>query len=276
MTDGSASGPVSDDPRVAAVHEEPGGKGLAHSSLTDREYWREYWSGKEGLAETVSRSIIFHDLFESCLANANVRTAIELGGFPGRYLAFLARFFEVDVTLLDFVADQTLLRRLEEANRLAPGTIRLVEGDLFTWEPQQKYDLVYSVGLIEHFPDTDAIIRHHVRLLNEGGVLLIIIPNLRGVNGLFQRVFDRHNFEAHYLGCMDPAYLREICAHAGLRDVRGGYHLRFGLWIQKPHDRSLWVRTATSTANLVGRAAFRFGPRTSRLGSPFIYVTGRC
>jgi 2-polyprenyl-3-methyl-5-hydroxy-6-metoxy-1,4-benzoquinol methylase len=39
-----------------------------------------------------------------------------------------------------------------------------------------QYDLVYSIGLIEHFPDKSDIVHAHVRLVRPGGLLLLYVP----------------------------------------------------------------------------------------------------
>lgn len=41
-----------------------------------------------------------------------------------------------------------------------------------------EFDLVYSLGVIEHFNDTEKAIREHKRVLKPGGTALIVVPNL--------------------------------------------------------------------------------------------------
>lgn len=244
-------------------------------ALSDRAFWEEFWRSKPDLAQEVPRDIVLHDLFEAVLRDGTHRDAIELGGFPGSYSVFLARYFGLDVTLLDFVVDRGIFASLLERNGLVPDAVQLIESDLFDFSTDRRWDLVFSLGLIEHFRDTEAVLRKHVALLSDNGTLLVTVPNLRGLNGLFQRVFDRECYDTHNLECMDPDYLAELLEGLGLRDVRAGYHLRFGLWLEESSGRGPLVRALEKAASLAGRAAFRLGPPTSRAGSPFIFATGR-
>ena len=40
-----------------------------------------------------------------------------------------------------------------------------------------SFDIVYSMGLIEHFENPTEVIDEHIRLLNKEGFLIILIPN---------------------------------------------------------------------------------------------------
>jgi ubiquinone/menaquinone biosynthesis C-methylase UbiE len=41
-----------------------------------------------------------------------------------------------------------------------------------------EFDLVYSLGVIEHFNDTARAVTEHIRVLKPGGKALIVVPNL--------------------------------------------------------------------------------------------------
>lgn len=246
----------------------------ASPALTDRAYWRGYWRAKtEQLVAEVPRSLLFHDVFAALLAQAAPRSAIELGGFPGRYSVYLARYFDLDVTLLDFFVDRELLGQIERANGLDPGRVKVIEADVLAYTPERTYDLVYSVGLIEHFTDLEGILAKHLAFLAPAGTLLILLPNLRGVNGVYQRLLDRRNFATHHLECMDLERLERAARSVGFQDPRASYVNRFGVWVQDLGDRSPWVRATQHVVSFLGHAVFRLGPKTSRLGSPFIQLT---
>jgi SAM-dependent methyltransferase len=46
-----------------------------------------------------------------------------------------------------------------------------------------QFDLVYSLGLIEHFSDFADAVAAHARLVKPSGVLVLGVPNYRGLNG---------------------------------------------------------------------------------------------
>jgi len=44
-----------------------------------------------------------------------------------------------------------------------------------------SFDIVFSMGFIEHFSDLDSIVGKHVELLKKHGILLLGVPNYRGI-----------------------------------------------------------------------------------------------
>jgi len=246
-----------------------------NESLTDKEFWRTYWQRRRDLVHEVPESILFSDLFKTAVDQYGVTTALDLGGFPGHYCVFLERYLGVKTTLLDFVIEREMLEDLKKLNGLGAGSIAVIEQDLLSKAPECKFDLVYSLGLIEHFADTKRMIEIHARALNEDGVLLIGIPNFRGLNGAFQRTFDRENYLKHDIGCMDPKLLERLCKELGFQEVRSWYEMKFGLWLEDPESKSGVARFAEKAARFAGKAFFRLVPVTGKLGSPYIFVTAR-
>jgi len=61
----------------------------------------------------------------------------------------------------------------------------IVCGDIFKTPFKKKFDIVFSVGLIEHFDNPKLILEKHVELLKPGGLLICIIPNFIGFQGNF-------------------------------------------------------------------------------------------
>jgi len=45
----------------------------------------------------------------------------------------------------------------------------------------EKFDIVFSFGLIEHFDNPNNILKKHVDLLKLGGLLICIVPNVCGL-----------------------------------------------------------------------------------------------
>ena len=75
--------------------------------------------------------------------------------------------------------------------------------DFFNFSTDRKYDIVFSLGFIEHFNNTRDVILRHVDLLASSGLLLIVLPNLLGLNGWIQRRFDKENYDVHNLKSME-------------------------------------------------------------------------
>ena len=245
------------------------------NQLTDRAFWVNYWEHKTELSVSIPANYLFHQQLQNIITKNKVKTAIELGGFPGYYAVFLRKYFKLDVTLLDYFVHPPITRELLKSNGLQETDIHIVETDLFNYTPEQQYDLVLSCGLIEHFHDTADIISRHIAFVKPGGTLFITLPNFKALNGWFQKKFDLENYNKHNINCMDPALLADICKRAGLEVVQSRYFGNFSLWLENEQEKPRAVQLFKKTVWLAGKLLTKIIPFNSRQLSPYIIVEAR-
>jgi SAM-dependent methyltransferase len=243
--------------------------------LTDRQFWVNYWESKTGLSVNIPANYLFHKELAQLIEGQKVKTAIELGGFPGYYAVFLKKYFKLDVTLLDYFVHQPVTNSLLAANNLKESDIHIIETDLFNHQEVQKYDLVLSCGLIEHFNDTADIIQRHIDFLKPGGTLLITLPNFKALNGWFQKSFDKDNYDKHNIDCMDPDLLASIARQAGLEVIQSKYFGYFSIWLENEQQKPLSVRLFKKSAWLLGKVFTKVFAFNSKQLSPYIILEAR-
>lgn len=188
--------------------------------LTDESFWDDYWEGLQ-LPQEVRRSEsssavnAILDVFERYLPRGPGLTALEIGGAPGGWLAYVHRTFGYEIHCLD--SSPVGCDKTRENFALLGLPVHVHPVDLFddavTLPP---FDVVFSGGLIEHFADLDRIVERHLRFLRPGGHLLLICPNFRGV----------------YCGCMRRLAPTFLARHnLDVMDARrwDGFERRFGL-----------------------------------------------
>jgi SAM-dependent methyltransferase len=155
-------------------------------------------------------------------------TVVEIGSAPGEHLAKLSQTFGLVPYGIEYSDGGVEVNRaVFAAHGLPPENV--VQLDFFSDECLLRYrehfDVVVSRGFIEHFEDPSRVVDRHLELLKPGGLLIITIPNLRGVNraltGLFHpELIPMHNLEimakAPFLRLFDPAKVRTlVCAYVG-------------------------------------------------------------
>jgi 2-polyprenyl-6-hydroxyphenyl methylase/3-demethylubiquinone-9 3-methyltransferase len=145
------------------------------------------------------------------------RRALEVGCAPGAWMALLGRRFGLDVAGCDLsplgvAATRENLRRLGVAGSVEEACVfRLAD------ESPARFDLVYSLGVVEHFDDLAAIVRAHARLCAPGGVVVVTAPNLRGLSGALYRRASPTLLDSHRV--VTPAELRSAARAAGLEPL---------------------------------------------------------
>ena len=201
------------------------------AALTGAAYWDRYWSGVTLPREHrhTPRAHYLNailDVFDRWLPEDGDMTAAEIGGAPGQYLAYLHRSHGYRVACIDF-SDIGCAKTVENLRLLGiPGDVIRADitadvGDL------PDFDVVYSLGLIEHFAERGRVVANHARLVRPGGYLVLGVPNFRGLTGWFMRTLAPSTYATHEIGAMDLDGWREFERALGLRvlwkDYVGGF-----------------------------------------------------
>lgn len=250
----------------------PSGEDLGGANLTDRTFWKNFWESKKDLIFAIKPDYYFGNIMGKLIAEKGIKTAIELGGFPGYYATYLKKYQHLDTTLFDYYIDEDIINRLLEKNGLKSGDVHIIESDLFKYQPEQQYDLVASFGLIEHFSDTKDIIERHLPFLKPGGVLFVTLPNFKSVNGWVQRKFDRSNYDKHYIESMNLKLLADYCRQLGLKEVESYYHGKFSVWLENRAEQSGTVKALVKSIWWAGKIFTKLVPIETKTLSPYIVL----
>lgn len=197
---------------------EPGptNHGTAMSSvqaLTTSKHWDNYWEAARLPVEIIKGSqtstTAILDVIDRFVASDSPLSVLEVGGAPGGYLVHLWREFGHDVCVLDNSPVGIGLTRRNFLLLGIPGDV--LQRDLFAPDrPIPQFDVVFSLGLIEHFDDTESVVAAHLEYLKPGGTLIVGCPNFRGVNLALLRRLSPSMLEWHNLDAMDISRWRQF------------------------------------------------------------------
>jgi SAM-dependent methyltransferase len=178
------------------------------SSITPKRYWDEYWEGSKSSLPTYDSSAgLFYSyklLFDYCFEKAKLQrgsdrlSVLDCGCGDGLILRFLAEEFEgLEIHGVEYSdAIESAARLSEKLDQ----QFNLIHGDLFEVFDESyrdTFDVVLSVGLIEHFDEPELVLAKLTTILKVGGVLISIIPNFNGVYNSLWRLYDSRNYAHH-------------------------------------------------------------------------------
>ena len=254
--------------------------------LTNADYWEEaVWK-----KQRPRRLILYRDydfelvrLLHRIAPGRNPRV-LEVGAGGSLILPYLAKHEGFRATGIDYSFSGC---RLAAENFHMQGTGGDVVCDDFLQTSIQagRFDLVYSLGLIEHFDDLQSVVRIHLNYVRPGGLLLLVSPNLQGVFGKSLRRLAPSLLARHRV--FGPAELSEAFHCAGIEGVKTGYlgSVYFTLgkdadWVylrEWPGVLRTLVYGAARFANASISLAFRVSPwhPHSRAFSTGFYAYGR-
>jgi len=194
-------------------------------NIVQRSFWENdyYWAGAT-LPCRADMSFAFdRSLARALCAHAAVepgQQVLEVGCAPAKWLIFYAERFGARVAGIEYSAKGARLSRENLAAAGAEGVV--YETDFFSADPR-PYDLVVSIGFVEHFDDPAAALARHLDFVAPGGRLAVGVPNLIGCNGWLQRLAEPGYLALHNQAAMRPSLYRNFARDHDLQLAHLGY-----------------------------------------------------
>ena len=278
--------------------------------LTDQEYWNAYWSDAKALggnsrfsklkswikslvgpgriayfARTYSDYVLWEGIYPRFLANQSGKSVIEIGSAPGRFLLRLKKEFGLDPYGVEYAAEGVEQNKAVFSKAGVPADHVLffdAFGAEFLNAYRDRFDFVLSRGVIEHFDDPSSVINAHLDVLKPGGLLIITVPNYRGLNWMLKRTFDGASLPGHNLNTMKPEVFRKAFVKSGLTELHCGPFGSIDISMSRPNKRGglLWalymlLEKAQLPLNALMRMVWGTQAPNSRFTSPFLIYVGR-
>lgn len=174
--------------------------------LLQNNDWDKRWNRlklplevKKDFASITTQEII--KIFDKTLPHKHEISILEIGGAPGRWLAYFKKNFNYDISAIDY--SEIGCKKMKEnfdILKIKANIYRLdILKDNLSNIPQ--FDIVYSLGFIEHFSDTTLLVKKHLELLKNGGILILGVPNFSGFTKFVlkktsPRIYKTHNTDA--------------------------------------------------------------------------------
>ena len=242
-----------------------------NQELTNESYWSKYWKSKPAIDESIiGKDFLFHDILEKYVPRKKEMSFLEIGGFPGMWAIYFAKFWSAKSSLLDRYADRDVIQSLSKKNGIE--SIDVIEGDIFKLSITKKFDVVMSVGFIEHFSDVSVVVDKHIEYMKEDGTLILTVPNFLGLNGRLQKILDRETYDTHFLDTMYDNNLTQVVIKKNIEIQHINYYGNFGVWLEDINNKPKWLRRSIYLTNIIGKFIVRF---ESRIFSPYLVMVAK-
>ncbi len=230
-----------------------------------------------------SNFIMWERVVPKYLKKDNSLKIIEIGCAPGKYLINFSKQYSYNVFGVEY-SEKGL--QITKNNFISEGLNpeNVIKADFFDKDfhsnYHEKFDLVFSRGFIEHYDDVKSVVDLHLSLIKKGGLVIVSIPNLSGLNKFFGKFFNIDSYNLHNTSIMsrksfselfDPEKVEMVfCDYVGVfsfglfnTNRRWKYFLhRVLLIVQRPFDFLLRI--------LFDKPTLR-----SKYSSPYLMFIGR-
>jgi 2-polyprenyl-3-methyl-5-hydroxy-6-metoxy-1,4-benzoquinol methylase len=170
--------------------------------LTTNHYWESVYDKKPSMRLPSKLKIPTRNLqgVLSKYIKPNMKV-LEIGFAPGKQLAFVGKVYGAEVSGLDYSENGIAIAKELFCTLNLDSDMRCEDVFNTTFE-DNVFDVVYSVGLVEHFVDPKLIIQRHLELVKPGGKSILLIPNYGGIYGRLQNYYDPENLGIHNIDMM--------------------------------------------------------------------------
>jgi 2-polyprenyl-3-methyl-5-hydroxy-6-metoxy-1,4-benzoquinol methylase len=194
-----------------------------NKKLSEKEYWDEVLKKKKLPFRVKMKQYspwLINSFFSEIIKNGKFRTLIEVGAGSSAWLPFLSQEYNLEVSGLDY---SEIGCKLCEENLKMSGIKynEVICSDIFNWQSDKKYDIVISLGVIEHFDNPEeilGILRNH---LNQNGILITVVPNFMGLSGKLTRCFLPGVSAIHKV--ISRKQLTEMHENSGYKCIKADY-----------------------------------------------------
>lgn len=201
--------------------------------LTTQQYWESYYTNKHINKKRIESVCSYYDEFWNQFIDTKKQSKelIEIGGFPGRYLAYLSAKYQVNPTCLDYNSDKTVIEAVFKV--MGVDQYDIIQEDFTLFETPKQYDYVISNGFVEHFEDFNTILDLHVNYMKDQSKLMVMIPNMRGYIRFYKYLVDYKNLKIHNLKCMHLSVFKAFAKRHNLEIKHLNYHGGFPIGVHQ-------------------------------------------
>ena len=158
-------------------------------------YWEQVWENVKLPQEQKKEKIPRINSILTKVLPAGDFTAVEIGCAPGKWLVYLYKTFGYKITGIEYA--HHAYKKTIENHKMLDIPSKLFEVDLMQFE-SKPFDVVFSVGFIEHLSNVDAIIKKKISLCKKNGYVVTMIPGMSGLNWWISRTFRPKVANIHF------------------------------------------------------------------------------
>jgi 2-polyprenyl-3-methyl-5-hydroxy-6-metoxy-1,4-benzoquinol methylase len=206
--------------------------------ITERNHWENVNSQRKDEKQRALTGLrawfalppartLFYQICDRFFKPDQKKTVFEVGCAPGkRLLEFSTRYKYIPYGV-EYTEAGVEAVRTEFKSKGIPEN-HCIFSDVF--EPsfqkdhREKFDAVISYGFIEHFTNVEEVIDTHINLLKPGGLLLIMIPNLRGIYYPLLKCLNPDLISKHNLNIMRMKTFRGLFSSQKLAPLFYGFY----------------------------------------------------
>jgi len=184
--------------------------------------WTKHWDVFNSVSWKFWDWRISH-VYKKLLKNVKMKNVkiLELGSGSGINSLNLAKTFKADeITLVDF--NEKALNISKDVFKDSNVKIRFLKRDVLNLNLKEKFDIVHSEGLVEHFYGKDRIkiFKKHAEFCKKNGLIIIFAPHENFNYYVFKKIYKMANKWTWDEKPVTRDEIKEICDSIKLKIIK--------------------------------------------------------
>ena len=225
--------------------------------------WDTSWADIDFERQTSLTTGLFSNFLDIVVPRVaqNTKRALEIGCFPGKFIDYVGQK-GYTISGIDTYPRVGRIAEWASARGRDVGLFTQTTLEEYAKTSNEKFDIVLSLGFIEHFNHFCGVIFDHATLCKTGGTVIIGAPNFASpIQRALHRVLDKDNLSNHVLETMYPKVWAIFLRFLGFRVDYAGAIGGFDFW----HETSSTNEQITILQNLMPHLS----PFVQKLGEQF-------
>lgn len=250
---------------------------MINKDIAGKKYWDDIYAKTE-LTETRITSYCEHlleRLLLSIIEKYKPKSILEVGCGNSIWLPYIAEKYDIDIYGIDYSENGCKLvkqRLKKESDRNRIFCINIFDEENRNNIP--KVDMLFSLGVIEHFSNADELISIFKGMVNINGIILTEVPNIKRINWIISKIYQPRVLDKHIIHTIES--LKEMYNRNEIEimeaDFLGCFTLELFAWGVEPRMRYI--------DSLIRKIVFYFQSREKHksgnsVNGPFIYIVGK-
>lgn len=216
---------------------------MEESEIKFQDKWKDIANGKGGAADEVSLFVDkggapatqrqinlywYYRFLKKILIDRNYKKGLEIGCGRGTMSLYLRKYEGLDATLLDLEPSAIELAKENFKSRGVEGEFVVASSDAMPF-PDNSFDMVYSIGLLEHLKNYGKTLEECYRILKPGGAIVHLnIPakwSCQNINNFYKKILQlftgkKYPAKDYWRNSDKPEDYISVAEAAGFKDCK--------------------------------------------------------
>lgn len=162
------------------------------------KYWEGVWSQQDFITKIdleYYTSNLMHELYKNFFVIDSNKNICEIGCSMSQNLLYFHDYFGYKIAGFDYEEQSAL--KTDFIYKSMKYDADIYFRDFFDMSHFKEYDILTSFGVFEHFDNLNECIYHTRNYLKDNGMILTVIPNMKGIVGFMQKFLNDKVYKIH-------------------------------------------------------------------------------